>query len=130
MRRIRELLGHKNIVSTERYSHLGTHGLRTYNVELARAMAGDTVGGLATPFSAQAPHPEAIGARPAENLVINSLINRVSVAGADSLQFVKPLGGGGATRTPDLGIMSPFRLHFEQMRNVYNDFDFEEDTLP
>jgi hypothetical protein len=44
--------------------------------------------------------------------------------------FESESGGGAQTRTADLGIMSLFRPNFEELRNVYKDFDFEEDTLP
>ena len=35
LRRIQELLGHKSIITTERYSHLGSKGLHPYYSELA-----------------------------------------------------------------------------------------------
>ena len=45
-------------------------------------------------------------------------------------QVLETLGGGGATRTLDLGIMRPFRPDFEGVQRVLKEFDFEEDTLP
>ena len=64
------------------------------------------------------------------NSVINSVISGVEDAAPKRPQLVEGIGGGGATRTPDLGIMSLFRPDFEDLRSVSKDFDFEEDTLP
>ena len=43
LRRIQELLGHKSIVTTERYSHLGANGRRLYYSKLAQAVAAGFV---------------------------------------------------------------------------------------
>ena len=81
LRRIQELLGHKSIVTTERYSHLGANGLRPYYGELAKAVAIGFVTTLVT--------------------------TAFSEEGAKYPQALRNHGGGGATRTPDLGIMRP-----------------------
>ena len=78
---IQELLGHKSIVTTERYSHLGGNGLRSYYVDLAKAVANSFVTTLVT--------------------------TDVSVPSKNHSQVIEGIGGGGATRTPDLGIMRP-----------------------
>ena len=56
LRRIQELLGHKSIVTTERYSHLGRNGFRSYYEELAKAMGGGSVTSMAT----MAPLPQGL----------------------------------------------------------------------
>jgi len=81
LRRIQELLGHKSILTTERYSHLGTNGVKPYYIELARVMSG--------------------------SFVINSVITGAKEGAPETLQIIERIGGGGATRTPDLGIMRP-----------------------
>jgi site-specific recombinase XerD len=81
LRRIQELLGHKSIVTTERYSHLGANGLQPYYMELAKAVASGFVTTLV-------PSPAVI-------------------EGRASLQVVEGFGGGAQTRTADLGIMRP-----------------------
>jgi site-specific recombinase XerD len=48
LRRIQELLGHKSIVTTERYSHPGGNGMRPYYAELAKAVANGFVTTLVT----------------------------------------------------------------------------------
>ena len=67
---------------------------------------------------------------PPEVLVINSVINRVAEAGEEALQVVDGIGGGGATRTPHLGIMSLSGGDCGEARRIFKDFNFEEDTLP
>ena len=81
LRRIQELLGHKSILTTERYSHLGSNGMRPYYAELAKAVANGFVTTLVT---REAPVPS-----------------------ANHPQTIERCGGGGATRTLDLGIMRP-----------------------
>ena len=81
LRRIQELLGHKSIVTTERYSHLGGNGMRPYYADLAKAVANGFVTTLVT--------------------------TQVSALSADHPQIIEKTGGGGATRTLDLGIMRP-----------------------
>ena len=81
LRRIQELLGHKSIVTTERYSHLGGNGMRPYYADLAKAVANGFVTTLVT--------------------------TQVSALSADRPQIIEKTGGGGATRTLDLGIMRP-----------------------
>jgi len=81
LRRIQELLGHKSIVTTERYSHLGGTGVRSYYADLAKAVAG--------------------------SFVTTRVTTGVLAPSANSLQTIEGIGGGAATRTPDLGIMRP-----------------------
>jgi hypothetical protein len=104
LRRIQELLGHKSIVTTERYSPSRGNGMRAYYADLAKAVAASFVTTLVT--------------------------NRELALRAIQTQTVENIGGGAATRTPDLGIMRPFLPHFEGFRKILKDFDFEEDTLP
>jgi site-specific recombinase XerD len=81
LRRIQELLGHKGIVTTERYSHLGSNGMRPHYAHLAEAVA--------------------------EGFVTTRVTSGLGTPSLDVVQVVETLGGGGATRTPDLGIMRP-----------------------
>ena len=81
LQRIQELLGHKSIVTTERYSHLGGNGLKPTYTELAKSVANGFV----------------------TTLVTTGIIERT----LDPPQTTERIGGGGATRTPDLGIMRP-----------------------
>jgi Phage integrase family len=81
LRRVQQLLGHKSIVTTERYSHLGANGHRSYYAQLAKAVSGGFVTTLVTSPSTEKQH--------------------------NVPQVVENLGGGAATRTPDLGIMRP-----------------------
>jgi len=43
LRRLQELLGHKSVTTTERYSHLGQNGMHPYYVELAGCVSGGFV---------------------------------------------------------------------------------------
>ena len=79
LRRIQELLGHKSIVTTERYSHLGGNGMRPCYEHLAKAVANGFV----------------------------TVTTQVSAPSTNLPQIIEKTGGGGATRTPDLGIMRP-----------------------
>ena len=81
LRRIQELLGHKSIVTTERYSHLGGNGMRGYYADLAKAVAG--------------------------GFVTSPVTTGVSDPSPNHAQLIERIGGGAATRTPDLGIMRP-----------------------
>ena len=79
LRRIQELLGHKSITTTERYSHLGRNGSHPYYFELAACVVNGFVPRFVT--------------SPLQRVVRNPR------------KLLKMNGGGGATRTPDLGIM-------------------------
>ena len=81
LRRIQELLGHKSVVTTERYSHLGANGFRPYYADLAKAVTRGFVTTLVT-------SPTGPGQ-------------------GDTTQVVEETGGGAQTRTADLGIMRP-----------------------
>ena len=81
LRRIQELLGHKSIVTTERYSHLGGNGMQPYYADLAKSVANGFVTTLVT--------------------------TEVSAPSANDSQVVEQNGGGARTRTADLGIMRP-----------------------
>ena len=81
LRRIQELLGHKSIVTTERYSHLGGNGMHAYYAELANAVAG--------------------------GFVTTRVTNGELAPSANSVQVIDGNGGGARTRTADLGIMRP-----------------------
>ena len=131
LRGIQELLGHKSILTTERYSHLGGNGMRPYYAELAKAVTGGfVIGTTAYGETTQRLGSPAASRLSSGNSVINSVISGVEDAARERPQLVEGIGGGGATRTPDLGIMSLFRPDFEDLRSVSKDFDFEEDTLP
>jgi hypothetical protein len=104
LRRIQELLGHKSITTTERYSHLGHNGQHPYYFELARCCLNGFV-----PRFVTSPSPDAL---------------------ANPRKLLTECGGGGATRTPDLGIMSLSPPDFEALQRLLNEFDFEENTLP
>lgn len=83
LRPIQELLGHKSIVTTERYSHLGGNGRQPYYTELARAMAGGFVVSEVTPASGPlATLASWVPNMVCENLVINSVFT--GGGGADS----------------------------------------------
>jgi hypothetical protein len=43
LRRIQELLGHRRIITTERYSHLGQNGVQPYYIELAKYVFSGSV---------------------------------------------------------------------------------------
>jgi hypothetical protein len=106
LRRIQELLGHKSIVTTDRYSHLGDNGMRPSYGELARAAASGFVNPGATPVSGtQRLRAAEVPETAAKNFIINSVFTRREGAAWSGPQVLETLGGGGATRTLDLGIM-------------------------
>ncbi|PWT98983.1 MAG: hypothetical protein C5B51_28145 [Terriglobia bacterium] len=53
LRRIQELLGHKSITTTERYSHLGANGQHPYYFELARCVSNGFVPRFVTSESSE-----------------------------------------------------------------------------
>jgi Phage integrase family len=55
LRRIQELLGHKSVMTTERYSHLGHNGQHRYYFELARYASNGFVTRFVTSEAPQAP---------------------------------------------------------------------------
>ena len=71
---IRELLGHKSIQTTERYSHLGSNGLRPYYTELARAVAP----GFVPSVAAAVPQPQMPGIASPPNGTAASFVTTLS----------------------------------------------------
>jgi site-specific recombinase XerD len=108
LRRIQELLGHKSIVTTERYSHLGSNGQQVYYDELASAVAGGFVtSGRLVANSTQAPIAQNVPNASTRDFVTTRVTSTVFEGALNSPQLLEKIGGGGATRTPDLGIMRP-----------------------
>jgi integrase-like protein len=130
LRRIQEVLGHKSIVTTERYSHLGANGLRPYYGELAMAVApGFVTSGTVGANAGQGPGAPSLASTNAGKFVTTLVTSEVLEEDLSSPEVLEKIGGGARTRTADLGIMSPFRPHFERLRRMLNEFGFEEDTL-
>ena len=104
LRRNQGLLGHKSIITTERYSHLGENGLQPYYIELASYVSSGFVPRFVTrqgPSAAEKP-PQVI----------------------DEKWWRRADSNRGPRDYETL------ESDFDTASDRLNDFDFEEDTLP